>query len=53
MREAITEPVGPIGWAGAERYELWEGQMDGAIHSGERAATECAATLACAETASV
>ena len=27
--------------------------MDGAIHSGERAATECAAALACAETASV
>ena len=27
--------------------------MDGAIHSGERAATECAAALACAETESV
>jgi monoamine oxidase len=52
-RETIPKPVGPIGWAGAERSELWEGQMDGAIHSGERAATERAAALTCAETASV
>jgi monoamine oxidase len=47
-REAITEPNGPIGWAGAKRSELWEGHMDGAIRSGERAATECAAALASA-----
>ena len=52
-REAITKPVGPIGRAGAERSELWERHMDGAIHSGERAATGCAAALTCAETASV
>ncbi|MEX0620890.1 MAG: flavin monoamine oxidase family protein [Solirubrobacterales bacterium] len=38
--EALSEPVGPIHWAGAETATRWTGYMDGAISSGRRAATE-------------
>jgi monoamine oxidase len=35
---ALRRPVGPIHWAGAETATVWNGYMDGAISSGERAA---------------
>jgi monoamine oxidase len=37
---ALNEPIGPIHWAGAETATVWNGYMDGAISSGERAARE-------------
>src|SRR3954452_4742367 len=37
---AIREPVGRIHWAGTETATYWNGYMDGAVRSGERAATE-------------
>jgi len=42
---ALREPVGPIHWAGAETATVWNGYMDGAVSSGERAAGEVLATL--------
>ena len=38
--EALREPVGRIYWAGTETAEVWNGYMDGAVRSGERAARE-------------
>ena len=38
--EALREPVGRIHWAGTETAEVWNGYMDGAVRSGERAAHE-------------
>jgi monoamine oxidase len=38
--EALREPVGRIHWAGTETAEIWNGYMDGAVRSGERAAQE-------------
>lgn len=37
---ALREPVGPLHWAGAEIATVWNGYMDGAVRSGERAAAE-------------
>jgi monoamine oxidase len=37
---AIRAPVGRIHWAGAETSDYWNGYMDGAVRSGERAARE-------------
>ena len=37
---ALREPVGRIHWAGTETSTYWNGYMDGAIRSGERAAAE-------------
>src|SRR3954453_2602321 len=37
---AIREPVGRIHWAGTETATFWNGYMDGAVRSGERASTE-------------
>ena len=37
---ALREPIGPIHWAGAETATVWNGYMDGAVQSGERAASE-------------
>ena len=37
---ALRAPVGPVHWAGAETATVWNGYMDGAISSGERAARE-------------
>ncbi len=45
---AIRAPIGPIHWAGTETATVWNGYMDGAIQSGERAATEALAALATA-----
>jgi monoamine oxidase len=37
---ALREPCGLLHWAGAETSAVWCGYMDGAIRSGERAASE-------------
>jgi monoamine oxidase len=37
---AIREPVGRIHWAGTETSSFWNGYMDGAVRSGERASAE-------------
>ena len=37
---ALRDPVGPIHWAGTETSTFWNGYMDGAVRSGERAAVE-------------
>jgi monoamine oxidase len=42
---ALREPVGRIHWAGTETSTYWNGYMDGAIRSGERAAREVLAAL--------
>ena len=36
----IREPIGRLHWAGTETSEVWSGYVEGAIHSGERAAAE-------------
>jgi monoamine oxidase len=38
--EAIRAPFGRIHWAGTETSTYWNGYMDGAVRSGERAARE-------------
>jgi monoamine oxidase len=43
--EALRVPVGRIHWAGTETALQWNGYMDGAIESGERAAGEVLARL--------
>jgi monoamine oxidase len=42
--EALREPVGRIHWAGTETAEVWNGYMDGAVRSGQRAAREVLAS---------
>ncbi|MGQ0826691.1 MAG: flavin monoamine oxidase family protein [Actinomycetota bacterium] len=37
---ALRAPVGRIHWAGTETASVWNGYMDGALTSGERAAAE-------------
>ena len=37
---ALRRPVGKIHWAGTETSTYWNGYMDGAVRSGERAARE-------------
>ena len=37
---ALRKPVGRIHWAGTETSNYWNGYMDGAVRSGERAAIE-------------
>lgn len=37
---ALRKPIGRIHWAGTETSTYWNGYMDGAIRSGERAALE-------------
>ena len=37
---ALSEPVGWLHWAGTETATVWNGYMDGAVQSGERAAAE-------------
>ncbi len=41
----LREPVGAIHWAGTETSNYWNGYMDGAVRSGERAASEVLASL--------
>ena len=38
--EALRAPIGRLHWAGTETATVWNGYMDGAIQSGERAAAE-------------
>jgi monoamine oxidase len=42
---ALTEPCGVILWAGTETSAVWNGYMDGAVRSGQRAAREALASL--------
>ncbi len=44
--DALREPVGRLHWAGTETATEWNGYMDGAIQSGERAAAEVLALWA-------
>ncbi len=37
---ALREPFGAVHWAGTETSTYWNGYMDGAVRSGERAALE-------------
>jgi monoamine oxidase len=37
---ALREPINRLHWAGAETATVWNGYMDGAVQSGERAAAE-------------
>jgi monoamine oxidase len=37
---ALREPIGPLHWAGTETATRWNGYIDGALQSGERAAAE-------------
>jgi monoamine oxidase len=42
---ALRTPIGRIHWAGTETAEFWIGYMEGAVRSGERAASEVRAAL--------
>jgi monoamine oxidase len=42
---ALGAPVGRIHWAGTETATVWNGYMDGAVQSGQRAAKEVLASL--------
>ncbi|HEX5714258.1 MAG TPA: flavin monoamine oxidase family protein [Solirubrobacterales bacterium] len=42
---ALRAPIGPLHWAGAETATVWNGYMDGAVSSGERAAAEVLPTF--------
>jgi len=42
---ALRQPVGRIHWAGTETSTVWNGYMEGAVRSGERAAGEVLAAL--------
>jgi monoamine oxidase len=41
----IRKPVGRVHWAGTETATIWNGYMDGALRSGDRAAKEALAAL--------
>ena len=43
--DRLRAPVGRIHWAGTETSNYWNGYMDGAVRSGERAAKEVADQL--------
>jgi monoamine oxidase len=47
--DALRAPIGPIHWAGAETAIVWNGYMDGAVRSGERAAGEALAAIRAGE----
>jgi monoamine oxidase len=42
---ALRQPVGRVHWAGTETSTYWNGYMDGAVRSGERAAAEVLVAL--------
>jgi monoamine oxidase len=42
---AVRAPVGRLHWAGTETSTYWNGYMDGAVRSGERAAAEVLSAL--------
>ncbi len=37
---SLRPPIGRIHWAGTETADVWNGYMDGAVRSGQRAASE-------------
>jgi monoamine oxidase len=41
----LRKPIGRIHWAGTETSNYWNGYMDGAVRSGQRAASEVLAEL--------
>jgi monoamine oxidase len=41
----LAQPFGNVHWAGTETADYWNGYMDGAVRSGERAAKEVLAEL--------
>jgi monoamine oxidase len=41
----LAQPFGRVHWAGTETADYWNGYMDGAVRSGERAAKEVLAEL--------
>ena len=41
----VRRPVRNVHWAGTETSPIWNGYMDGAVRSGERAAAEVLARL--------
>ena len=41
----LRKPIGRVHWAGTETSNYWNGYMDGAVRSGERAAAEVLAQL--------
>ena len=43
--EALRAPIGRLHWAGTETATVWNGYMDGAVQSGERAADEVLVAL--------
>ena len=43
--EALLAPIGHLHWAGTETATVWNGYMDGAVQSGQRAAAEVLAAL--------
>jgi len=43
--DALREPIDRLHWAGTETATVWNGYMDGAVQSGERAAAEVLALL--------
>ncbi len=43
--EDLRRPIGRIHWAGTETATVWNGYMDGAVSSGERAAAEIIASF--------
>jgi monoamine oxidase len=43
---ALRAPIGALHWAGSETATVWNGYMDGAVQSGERAAAEVLAARA-------
>lgn len=42
---ALRQPIGPLHWAGTETATYWNGYMEGAVQSGDRAAQEVMAAL--------
>jgi len=42
---ALRRATGRVHWAGSETSTYWQGYMDGAVRSGERAAAEALAAL--------
>lgn len=46
LGKALREPCGRVHWAGTETATVWNGYMEGAVRSGERAAGEVLAASA-------
>jgi monoamine oxidase len=46
---ALRAPIGRLHWAGTETATVWNGYMDGAVQSGQRAAAEALAALGMAD----